>query len=59
MSDGELFWVVSHGIRATGMPAFSGARDEKDIWKIVAFARRLPQLTEEERTLLRSPGTER
>jgi hypothetical protein len=41
------------------MPAFSGARDEKDIWKIVAFARRLPQLTEEERTLLRSPGTER
>jgi mono/diheme cytochrome c family protein len=54
MSDGELFWVVSHGIRATGMPAFSGTHDEKEIWKIVAFARRLPRLTEDETKRLRS-----
>lgn len=54
MSDGELFWVVSHGIRATGMPAFAGSKDETEIWKIVAFARHLPRLTEEERRLLRA-----
>jgi mono/diheme cytochrome c family protein len=54
MSDGELFWVVSHGIRATGMPAFSGVKDEKEIWKILAFARRLPRLTEEETKNLRA-----
>ena len=59
MSDGELFWVVSHGIRATGMPAFSGTLGQEDIWKIVAFARRLPRLTDEERKRLRSPGDER
>jgi mono/diheme cytochrome c family protein len=53
MSDGELFWVVSHGIRATGMPAFSGTKDEKQIWQILSFARRLPKLTEEETRLLR------
>jgi len=54
MSDGELFWVVSHGIRATGMPAFSGSKDDKQIWKIVAFTRRLPRLTEEETKRLRA-----
>ena len=59
MSDGELFWVVSHGIRATGMPAFSGALDEEGIWKVVAFARQLPRLTDEEKKRLRFPAEER
>ena len=59
MSDGELFWVVSHGIRSTGMPAFGGSKDEKDIWRIVAFARRLPTLTEEETRRLRASGDQR
>jgi len=54
MSDGELFWVVSNGIRATGMPAFSGGNDEKQIWKILAFVRRLPRLTAEETKSLRA-----
>jgi mono/diheme cytochrome c family protein len=48
MSDGELFWVVSHGIRATGMPAFSAREDPDDIWRIVAFLRRLPRLSDDE-----------
>jgi len=59
MTDGELFWVVSHGVRATGMPAFSGSKDEKEIWKIVAFARHLPQLTDEETKQLRAMGDDR
>jgi mono/diheme cytochrome c family protein len=59
MTDGELFWVISNGIRATGMPAFSGSKDEKDIWKIVAFARHLPQLTDEDTKQLRATGEDR
>jgi mono/diheme cytochrome c family protein len=58
MSDGELFWVVSHGIRATGMPAFAASRDEDEIWKIVTFIRRLPGLTAEEARELRASGNE-
>lgn len=56
MSDGELFQVISHGIRATGMPAFSSSRDEREIWKIAAFLRHLPRLTgaETERLRLRA-----
>jgi len=58
MSDGELFWVISHGIRATGMPAFSSSKDEKDIWRVVAFARHLPKLTDEETQELRAVKNE-
>jgi len=48
MSDGQLFWVVSHGVRATGMPAFSPTHSEKEIWHIVSFVRRLPKLSDAE-----------
>ncbi len=54
MSDGELFWVISHGVRATGMPAFSTSKDQKEIWKIIAFSRHLPKLTDEETRRLRA-----
>ena len=50
--DGELFWVVSNGIRSTGMPAFSPTHKEEEIWKIVAFVRHLPAITDEERKVL-------
>ena len=48
MSDGQLFWVVSHGVRATGMPAFSPTHSPKEIWQIVSFVRRLPKLSDTE-----------
>ena len=59
MTDGELFWVISHGVRATGMPAFSTSKNQKEIWEIVAFARRLPNLTDEETRRLRDTAGDR
>jgi mono/diheme cytochrome c family protein len=51
-TDGELFWIVSNGIRMTGMPAFSPTHKEEELWKIVAFVRHLPELSaDEERAL--------
>jgi mono/diheme cytochrome c family protein len=47
--DGELKWIVSNGIRMTGMPAFGPSRTEEEIWQLVAALRRLPQLTDAER----------
>jgi hypothetical protein len=43
----QLFWVIKNGINMTGMPSFSlaGAKDE-DIWKIVAFLKKLPSVAE-------------
>jgi mono/diheme cytochrome c family protein len=43
----ELFWVVKHGIKMTAMPSFGsiGVAD-KDIWTIVAFIKKLPDISE-------------
>jgi len=41
----ELFWIVNHGIRATGMPAFGGTHTDEQLWNIVAFAAQLPGLS--------------
>ena len=43
----EAFWVVKHGIKMTAMPQHLDHSDE-DIWNIVAFLQRLPQLNETE-----------
>ena len=48
MSDGELFWIVSNGIRTTGMPAFGPTHKPDDIWKIVSLIRHLPELSAQE-----------
>lgn len=40
----ETFWVVKHGIRSTGMPAWGRTLDDGAIWSLVAFQRRLVAL---------------
>jgi hypothetical protein len=47
MEPGQLFWVIKNGIRMTGMPSFgkAGVSDD-DIWKIVAFVKKLPNVSE-------------
>jgi len=50
LSDGELFSIIEHGIRLTGMPAWgSGTPEgERESWGLVHFVRRLPNLTAED-----------
>jgi mono/diheme cytochrome c family protein len=43
----ELFWIVKHGIKMTGMPAWSDHSDE-EIWATVGFLRKLPGMSEED-----------
>ncbi len=51
-SDSALFWIIKHGIRMTGMPAFGPTHDDGDLWAIVTFTRRLPELQAEDYKLL-------
>jgi len=51
--DGELFWIVTNGIRTTGMPAFGPTHKPEEIWKIVALLRHLPELSSEEQKALK------
>jgi mono/diheme cytochrome c family protein len=43
----ELFWVIKHGIRMTGMPSFAAVGvGDPEIWSIVAFLRKLPTVSD-------------
>ena len=44
----EQFWVVKHGIKMTGMPAWGVTHDDDLLWDVVAFVRKLPELTPEQ-----------
>lgn len=46
-SDDELFWIVKHGIKYTGMPAWPAPRRDDEVWAVVAFLRALPGLDAE------------
>ena len=50
LTDGELFSIIEHGIRLTGMPGWGNGtpEGERDSWGLVHFVRRLPKLTPEE-----------
>lgn len=52
------FWIIKHGIKASGMPALGPTHDDKRIWAMVAFLQRLPELTPAQYQVLttRDPG---
>jgi mono/diheme cytochrome c family protein len=50
------FWIVKHGLKASGMPAWGITHDDETIWGIVAFLQRLPQLSPAEYDALTEGG---
>lgn len=45
----HLFWIVKNGVKFTGMPAWvSGREREDEVWAVVAFLKRLPDLSEQD-----------
>jgi cytochrome c553 len=42
--DRELFWIVKHGIKYTGMPAWPSLARDDEVWAATAFLKRLPAL---------------
>ena len=46
-SDGELFRIVQHGVRFTGMPGWIVPSRSDEIWSVVAFLRAMPELSPE------------
>jgi len=44
-TDSELFWITSHGLKMSGMPAFAPRLSDQDRWAVVAFLRRFSTLS--------------
>lgn len=41
----RAFWIIKHGIKMSGMPAWGQTHDDPTIWSMVAFVRKLPDLS--------------
>lgn len=41
----EIYWITRHGIRMSGMPAWGMRLSEEDIWAVVGFIERMPELS--------------
>ena len=41
----ELFWIVKHGIKMSGMPSWADHSDD-DLWNTVAFLEQLPGMSQ-------------
>lgn len=54
LSDGEIYYIISNGVRLTGMPAWGSEDKPEAIWDLVALIRRLPKLSPEESKRLES-----
>ncbi len=44
----EAFWVIKHGIKASGMPAWGKSMQDEYIWNMAAFLQELPKLSPEQ-----------
>lgn len=44
-TDRQLFWIIRHGVKFTGMPAWPSGDRPDEIRRMVAFVRRLPGMT--------------
>ncbi len=48
LAEEEIYWIVKHGIKMTGMPAFGPTHDEKSMSGLVALVEEMSQMSPEE-----------
>jgi mono/diheme cytochrome c family protein len=44
-SPAELYWAIKHGIKMTAMPAWEYRLSDAELWAVVAFVTRLPEIS--------------
>ena len=56
LSPAELFWVAKHGIKMTGMPAWGLTHSDSELWTVVAFLRKLHELSPQQYQTMAHPA---
>jgi mono/diheme cytochrome c family protein len=54
----EIYWIVAHGIKMSGMPAWRYRLSEQDMWAVTALVTRLPALSPQEYAALQDSANE-
>jgi mono/diheme cytochrome c family protein len=53
----RAFWIVKHGIKMSAMPSWSKVMNDQEIWEVVGFLRKMPDMSPETyQELSRKPG---
>jgi mono/diheme cytochrome c family protein len=47
-NDAEAFWIIKHGIKMSAMPAWGRTHSDAQMWSLVAFLRKVPNLSPEQ-----------
>jgi mono/diheme cytochrome c family protein len=53
----QVYWIATHGVGDTGMPAFGPTHEEPELWAIACFVKQLPHLTPADYKRLVAEGT--
>lgn len=54
--EGVTFWKIKHGIRLTGMPAWTGSLSDQQIWTVALFLKHMDKLPPEAETAWKAGG---
>lgn len=46
--DRELFWLIKHGLKYTGMPGWNARDRDDEQWAVVAFLKSMPEMSKSE-----------
>ncbi|MFO7965555.1 MAG: c-type cytochrome [Desulfobacterales bacterium] len=46
-STAQIYWTIKHGIKLTGMPAFSPTHGESEMWNLVSLVQEIHQMAPE------------
>lgn len=57
MPENENFYIIQHGIRWTGMPAWKSKFNDTQIWQVVTFIKHLDKLPPAAEKEIRQPPT--
>ena len=47
-NESEIFWILKHGIKMTGMPAFGITHTDRILWGLVALVEEMPGMSPEQ-----------
>ena len=45
-TESEVYWIVKHGIRRTGMSAYGPFYSDEDVWDLAAFVKQIRNLSQ-------------
>jgi hypothetical protein len=47
LGEAEIYWIIKHGIKMTGMPAFGPTHNNEELWGLAVLIKEIPRMNTE------------